>query len=64
MKKVATEGELGRLMEPRGQTLVHPAGPMLLEYARDGCPVDVERPWTKDEIMAAAERGPHKSTLA
>ena len=59
-------GELGsgRLMEPRGRALAHPAGPLLLEYARQGCPVDVGRPWSKLEIMTAAERGPHKSALA
>ena len=59
-------GELGsgRLMEPRGRAFAHPAGPLLLEYARQGCPVDVGRPWSKLEIMTAAERGPHKSALA
>ena len=36
------KGELCRLMQPRGRALVHPAGPLLLEYARDGCPVDVD----------------------
>ena len=62
--KVKSRGESGRLMEPRGRALAHPAGPLLLEYAREGCPVDVGRPWTKEEIMTAAERGPHKSALA
>jgi len=36
---------------------------MLLEYARNGCPVDVGRRWSKTEILAAAERGPHISAL-
>ena len=62
--KTKVRGELGRLMEPRGRALAHPAGPLLLEYAREGCPVDVGRPWTKVEIMTTAERGPHKSALA
>jgi len=29
------------LMCPRGLDKAHPAGPMMLQYARDGCPVDV-----------------------
>ena len=62
--KKRVEGESGVLMEPRGRALVHPAGPLLLEYAREGCPVDVGRQWSKEEIVAAAERGPHKSALA
>ena len=36
---------------------------MLMEYAKGGYPVDVGRPWTKTEVMAAAERGPHISAL-
>lgn len=56
--------ESGRLMELRWRALSHPSGPLLLEYARDGCSVDIGRPWTKEEIMAAAERGPHKYALA
>ena len=51
-------------MCPRVLTRAHPAGTMLLQYARDGCPVDVRRRWSKAEIMAAAERGPHISALA
>lgn len=43
--------------------MLHPAGPLLLHYAREGCPVDVGRPWSKDEIMTAARRVPHKSAL-
>ena len=67
--KVATrlgdvkEMENGELMQPRGRALLHPAGPMLLQYAQRGCPVDVGRPWSKEEILLAAERGPHKSAL-
>ena len=68
VKELATkergESGSGRLMEPRGRALAHPAGPLLMEYAREGCPVDVGRPWSKLEIMTAAERGPHKSALA
>lgn len=50
-------------MESRGRALVHPAGPLLLEYTKDGFPVDIGRPWSRDEIMTAVERGPHKSAL-
>ena len=28
------------LVRPRGDVLLHPAGPTLLEYATKGCPVD------------------------
>jgi len=52
------------LMFPRGLARVHPAGPMLLQYDQDDCPVDARRRWSKAEIMAAAERGPHISALA
>ena len=62
--KKRREGESGRLMEPRGRALAHPAGALLLEYATEGCPIDVGRPWTMAEILTAAERGPHKSVLA
>ena len=41
------KGKSSRLMEPRGRALSHPAGPLLLEYAREGCPVDIGRPWTR-----------------
>lgn len=37
---------------------------MLLEYAKDGCHVDVGQPWVKLEIMTVAVQGPHKSALA
>lgn len=59
----AIGGEFNGLMIPRGKARTHPAGPMLLQYARDGCPVDVGRVWTNDEITAAAHRGPHVSAL-
>ena len=36
----------------------------LLQYTRNGCPVDVDQPWLKKETMTAAERGPHTSALA
>ena len=63
VEKERNEGESGKLMYPRGKALLHPAGPLLLQYAQDGCPVDVGRPWSKEEILTAAKRGPHKSAL-
>jgi len=42
---------------------MHPAGTLLLQYARNECPVDVGRRWTKTEIKIAAKRGPHKLAL-
>jgi len=50
-------------MFPQGRARVHPLGPMLLQYAQDGCPVEVGRVWSKAEILAAAERGPHMLAL-
>lgn len=44
----AIGGKLNSLVYPRGKALAHTAGPMLLQYACDGCPVDVGRIWTKD----------------
>ena len=50
-------------MCPAGLALEHPAGELLMEYAMEGCPVNVGRDWTIEEITAAVERGPHKSAL-
>ena len=33
------------------------------QYATKGCPVDVNRTWTLEELDAAVERGPHASAL-
>ena len=38
-----TQGKETDLMWPRDRARVHPAGLMLFQYARDGCPVDVKR---------------------
>ena len=35
---------------------------MLLQYAKEGCPVDAGRAWTPEEITAAVNRGPHISS--
>ena len=41
----------------------HPAAPILREYARNGCPVDLGEDWTLEQLEAAVERGPHASAL-
>jgi hypothetical protein len=51
------------LMVPRIRALDHPAAPLLKEYASQGCPVDVGRDWTLEELEAAVEKGPHSSAL-
>lgn len=56
--------QLRGLVVPRWRARQHPAAPLLLEYARRGCPVDVGRDWTLEELEAAVERGPHASALA
>ena len=45
------------------RTLNHPAAPLLKEYASQGCPVDVGRDWTLEELEAAMKKGPHASAL-
>ena len=51
------------LMVPRMRALDHPAAPLLKQYASQGCPVDVGRDWTLEELEAAVEKGPHSSAL-
>ena len=51
-------------MQPNENSKIHPAGTFLLQYERNGYPVDVGWLWIKLEIMTTAERGPHKSNLA
>ena len=64
VKKERIDGKCDGLMFPQGRVAAHPAGPILLKYVRHGCPVDVGWNWSRVEIMAAVERGPHISTLA
>ena len=56
-----TEGECRGHMFPRGRALRHKAGPLLLQYATHGCPVDCGRDWTAEEMAAAIAKGPHLS---
>ncbi len=46
-------------MCPSGIATSHPAGELLKEWAQLGCPIRTGRPWTKEEIWEAVERGPH-----
>jgi len=50
-------------MRPKGLALEHPAADILLRYAMGGCPVNAGRPWTRQEMAAAIERGPHVSAM-
>ena len=48
-------------MHPRKYALQHDAADLLLDYAKNGCPVDAGEDWTIEQINDALERGPHKS---
>ena len=37
---------------------------MLTEWAQFGCPTQTGKPWTKEEMWGAVERGPHQSALS
>jgi hypothetical protein len=50
-------------MCPRNLALHHPAAAKLLQYATGGCPANTGRPWTRDEMQAAIDRGPHISAM-
>ena len=56
-------GKYNGLIWPRGNTLLHSAVPMLLDYAKLGCPVDCGENWSKVELQAAVEKTPHISSL-
>lgn len=49
------------LMFPRHEVLDHPAGPDLLEYALEGCPVDCGDDWTLEHLKLAIANGAHAS---
>jgi hypothetical protein len=51
-------------MCPSGIATSHPAGGLLTEWATFGCPTRTGRPWTKEKIWEAIERGPHQSALS
>jgi hypothetical protein len=49
------------LIYPRNKVLDHPAGPDLLQYALDGCPVDCGDDWTLKQLEAAILNRAHAS---
>ena len=51
-------------MCPSGIATLHPAGELLREWSRIGCPTRTGRPWSKKEMWEAVERGPHRSALS
>ena len=55
---------IGKLMWPRTHALHHEAAPMLLHYAKHGCPVDCGENWSLDHILKMLKRGPHQSAYA
>ena len=48
-------------MYPRNEVMHHPAGPDLLQYALEGCPVDCGNDWTLEQLEAAIKHGAHTS---
>ncbi len=52
-----------RKMAPWGQALHYPAGPLLQEWELYGCPTHTGKEWSREEMSAAIERGPHQSAL-
>jgi hypothetical protein len=51
-------------MCPAGLATSHPAGDLLAEWSKLGCPTRTGKPWTKDEMWEAVEKGPHQSSLS
>jgi hypothetical protein len=49
------------LIYPCNEVLDHQAGPHLLQYALDGCPVDCGDDWTLEQLEAAIRNGAHAS---
>ncbi len=50
-------------MCPVGIAMLHPAGELLAEWSQLGCPTKTGCPWSKEEIWAAVEWGPHQLSL-
>lgn len=60
---IPVQSEIGKLplMHPLGPALDHPAAPMLLDYAKNGCPVNCGDDWSVEQILALLRCGPHPS---
>ena len=54
-------GEFEPLMCPRTHALKHDAAPLLMGYAKKGCPVDCGEDWTEAHIIQMLKHGAHKS---
>jgi len=50
-------------MCPRNLALHHPASNLLIRYATKGCPVQTGKNWTREQMQASIDRGPHISAL-
>jgi len=48
-------------MYPHPSTSHHPAYPILLKFAHDGCPVDCGPEWSLKQLQDAVHRGNHPS---
>jgi hypothetical protein len=49
------------LMAPSGEALKHPAAPLLLKIATQGCKADCGEPWTLEMLETAVKKGAHPS---
>ena len=50
------------LIKPSDAVRHHPVYDMLMQWSKEGCPIDCGEPWTIEHILAALHRGPHVST--
>ena len=50
------------LMYPRTYAKFHNATPMLVSYAKEGCPVDCGPDWSLNKIKLLLHKGPHQSS--
>ncbi len=48
-------------MRPDVSISHHPAFPLLLKFATEGCPVDCGEPWMQEHLEVAINRKPHIS---
>ena len=54
---------IGKTMYPCTYALSYPAAPIIKEWGNSGCPVDCGDDWSREHIVAAISKGPHKSAL-
>ena len=51
-------------MWPRAIAQFHQAAKILLVFSSKGCPLEIQNNWSKEHILTAIKRGPHKSTMS